>query len=220
MNPRQNGVPVTGLMWRSPYISKTTILQVHHTFFYISLPTTTWMCLIPRFVEDGNRKQQLSFSFPELWYSPLELDSTPKKFANIWRIKRGRIRVIKFKAASIHFWSHVFVTVRLWNRTNRTSKPRRGIRNLIGCRRTRSTFRHPLGCLSQQNNNPNRCCDPFIFLVLCKIVMQYRLHWEVKINFSSQAKCNKEVLKRPKLFLEITLAKFSFTLQSLLLRNY
>ena len=98
---------------KSPYISKTTILQVHHTFFYISLPTTTWMCLIPRFVEDGNRKQQLSFSFPELWYSPLELDSTPKKFANIWRIKRGRIRVIKFKAASIHFWSHVFVTVRL-----------------------------------------------------------------------------------------------------------
>ena len=28
--------------------------------------TTTWMCLISGFVEDGNTRQQLSFSFPEL----------------------------------------------------------------------------------------------------------------------------------------------------------
>ena len=37
--------------------------------------TTTWKCLISRFVEDGNTRQQLSFSFPELWYSPLEFNS-------------------------------------------------------------------------------------------------------------------------------------------------
>ena len=28
-----------------------------------------------RFVEDGNTRQQFSFSFPGLWYSPLELNS-------------------------------------------------------------------------------------------------------------------------------------------------
>ena len=31
--------------------------------------TTTWKCLISRFVEDGNTRQHFSFSFPELWYS-------------------------------------------------------------------------------------------------------------------------------------------------------
>ena len=36
--------------------------------------TTTWKCLNSRFVEDGNTRQQLSFSFPELWYSPLEFN--------------------------------------------------------------------------------------------------------------------------------------------------
>ena len=29
--------------------------------------TTTWKCLISRFVEDVNTRQQLSFSFPGLW---------------------------------------------------------------------------------------------------------------------------------------------------------
>ena len=62
-----------------------------------------------RFVEDGNTKQQLSFSFPELWYSPLELKS--KNFANIWRIERDGISAIKFQAARIHFLSDVFVAV-------------------------------------------------------------------------------------------------------------
>ena len=32
--------------------------------------TTTWKSLISRFVEDGNTRQQLSSSFPELWNSP------------------------------------------------------------------------------------------------------------------------------------------------------
>ena len=37
--------------------------------------TTKWNCLISRFVEDGNKRQQFSFSFPELWYNPLEFNS-------------------------------------------------------------------------------------------------------------------------------------------------
>ena len=71
--------------------------------------TTTWKCLIWRFVEDGNTRKQPSFSFPELWYSLFELGS--KKFANIWRIKRAGVIAIKFEAARIHFLSDVFVAV-------------------------------------------------------------------------------------------------------------
>ena len=35
----------------------------------------------------------------------------PKKFANIWRIKRDGISTIKFEAAQIHFLSDAFVAV-------------------------------------------------------------------------------------------------------------
>ena len=51
------------------------------------------------------RGRQLSFFLPELWYSPLELNSS------IWRIKRDGISVIKFEATQIHFLSDVFVAV-------------------------------------------------------------------------------------------------------------
>ena len=39
--------------------------------------TTTWKCLISRFAEDVimSTRQQRSFAFPELWYSPLESNS-------------------------------------------------------------------------------------------------------------------------------------------------
>ena len=91
------------------FISNTTTLHVHHAFCrFLSrrFTTSTWKCLISRFVEDGNTRQQLSFSSPVLWYSPLE--STSKKFANIWRIKRDKISVMKFKAASIHLFKWRF----------------------------------------------------------------------------------------------------------------
>ena len=45
------------------------------TFLCHRCTTTAWNCLISRFVEDGNKRQQFSFSFPELWYSPLEFNS-------------------------------------------------------------------------------------------------------------------------------------------------
>ena len=37
--------------------------------------TTTWKCLISRFVEEVNTRQRLSFSFPELWYRLLQFNS-------------------------------------------------------------------------------------------------------------------------------------------------
>ena len=86
-----------------------TCITLFCTFLCRRCTTTTWNCLISRFVEDGNKRQQLSFSFPELWCSPLEFNS--KKIANNWRIKRDRISAIKFEAAQIHFLSDVFVAV-------------------------------------------------------------------------------------------------------------
>ena len=50
-------------------------ITLFRTFLSRRFTTTTWKCLISRFVEDGNTRQQLSFSFPELWYSPLEFNS-------------------------------------------------------------------------------------------------------------------------------------------------
>ena len=48
-----------------------TSIMLFHTFLCHCCTTTTWNCLISRFVEDVNRTQRPSFSFPELWYSPL-----------------------------------------------------------------------------------------------------------------------------------------------------
>ena len=52
-----------------------TCITLFCTFLCRRCTTTTWNCLISRFVEDGNKRQQLSFSFPELWCSPLEFNS-------------------------------------------------------------------------------------------------------------------------------------------------
>ena len=79
------------------------------TFLCRLCTTTRWKCLNSCFVEDRNTRQQLSFSFPELWHSPLEFNS--KTFANPWRIKRDGTSAIKFEAARIHFLSDVFVAV-------------------------------------------------------------------------------------------------------------
>ena len=84
-----------------------TCITLFCTFLSSRCTTTTWKCLISRFVEDGNTGQQLSFSFLELWHSPSEPNS--QKIANIWRIKRDGISAIKFEAAWIHFLSDVFV---------------------------------------------------------------------------------------------------------------
>ena len=86
-----------------------TCITLFCTFLSRRCTTTTWKCLISRFVGDGNTRQQLPFSFPELWCSPLEFNS--KTFANIWWIKRDGISAITFEAARIHFASDVFVAV-------------------------------------------------------------------------------------------------------------
>ena len=86
-----------------------TCITLFCTFLSRRCTTTTWKCLISRFVEDGNTGQQLSFSFLELWYSPSELNS--QKIANIWQTEPDGISAIKFEAARIHFLSDVFVAL-------------------------------------------------------------------------------------------------------------
>ena len=52
-----------------------TCVTLFCTFLCRQCTTTTWKCLILRFVEDVNTRQRLSFSFPELWCSLLEFNS-------------------------------------------------------------------------------------------------------------------------------------------------
>ena len=56
-----------------------TCITLFCTFLCHRCTTTTWKCLISRFVEDGNTRQQLSYSFPDLWYStPKKLPTSPR----------------------------------------------------------------------------------------------------------------------------------------------
>ena len=51
-----------------------TCITLFCTFLCRRCTTTTWNYLISRFVEDGNKRQQFSFSLPELWCSPLQFN--------------------------------------------------------------------------------------------------------------------------------------------------
>ena len=86
-----------------------TCIMLFRTFLSRHCMTATWKCLISHFVEDMNTRQQLSYSFPELWYSPLEFNSKTKwptfDELNIRWNKGNKVW------GSIHsFLSHVFVT--------------------------------------------------------------------------------------------------------------
>ena len=83
-----------------------TCITLFPTFLCRHCTSRTWKCIISRFVEDVNTRQQLS----ELWYNLLEFNSR-KKISNIWRIERDGISAIKFEAARLHFSSDVFVAV-------------------------------------------------------------------------------------------------------------
>ena len=99
---------------RKSNIIRFATLHVHHTFLYISLPSLhDYDVKMPNFSfwvgSQHNRRLSFSFSFPQLRYSPY--NSTPEKFANVWRVEQDRIKPIKFEAAQIYFSSDVFVAV-------------------------------------------------------------------------------------------------------------
>ena len=52
-----------------------TCIMLFCTFVSCRCMTTTWECLFLCFFKDGNTRQQRYYSFPEIWYSPLEFNS-------------------------------------------------------------------------------------------------------------------------------------------------
>ena len=78
----------------------------------ISLPllhtTTTWKCL-KFLVLSRTWTQDNNFLFLFLNFNIAFSNSTPEKFANIWRIEQVEISAIKCEVAWIHFLSDVFV---------------------------------------------------------------------------------------------------------------
>ena len=80
---RQRGRQKSSWFWLAKQ-QLCTCITLFCTFLCRHCTTTTWKCLISRFVENVNTKQWLSFSFLQLRYNPLEFN--PRKTANIWRI--------------------------------------------------------------------------------------------------------------------------------------
>ena len=63
----ENGKQATGLDWQNNNSARD---HAFCTFLCRHCTTTTWQFLISRFVEDVSTRQRLSFSIPELRYSP------------------------------------------------------------------------------------------------------------------------------------------------------
>ena len=69
----ENDKKPIGLDWQNNNFTGASRFYVHLLAFVARLQRER-QCLISRFVEDGNTKQQFSFSFPKLWYNPLEFN--------------------------------------------------------------------------------------------------------------------------------------------------
>ena len=68
----ENGKKATGLDWQNNNFVPASRFFVH---FFTVTARKTQRCLISRFVEDGNTRKRLSFSFPGHRYSLIELTS-------------------------------------------------------------------------------------------------------------------------------------------------
>ena len=72
-------------------ISKTTTLHVYHAFIFAFLchfcTTTTWRCLILRFMDNVNKQRRNLFFFSLLNLDMVPWNSTPFGFAYIWQSK-------------------------------------------------------------------------------------------------------------------------------------
>ena len=72
-------------------ISKKTTLHVHHAFIFAFLchfcSTTTWRCLILRFMDNLNKQRRNLFSFSLLNLDMVPWNSTPFGIAYIWQSK-------------------------------------------------------------------------------------------------------------------------------------
>ena len=87
-------------------IGKTTTLLVHHAFLYMYIlyrhcTTTTWKCLISRFMEDVNKRTRNLLSHSELGYGSGEFNSRRVRLhlAKPAQFKRPAFHAPKFKAS-------------------------------------------------------------------------------------------------------------------------
>ena len=89
---------------------------MHHTSFCTFLSrfctTTTWKCLILRFMEDANKQRRNFISLSELGYGHLKF-SIRRVRLHLTKKWEGRM-AIKAERTQIHFLSHVLVTSRRW----------------------------------------------------------------------------------------------------------
>ena len=72
--------------------------------------TTTWKCLISRFVKDVNKQWQNLLSLYELGYR-VDRNSAPEEFACIWQSKWVGIITIETEKMWVHSSCDVFVAV-------------------------------------------------------------------------------------------------------------
>ena len=69
---RQNGVGLQKKGSANGLLNKASSLRAHHAFYYT---TTTWKCLISRFMEDINEQRRNFLSLSKLECSPQEINS-------------------------------------------------------------------------------------------------------------------------------------------------
>ena len=93
-------------------LSKTTILHVHHICGFCTFPcrhctTTTWKCLISRFMEDVTKRRRMFLSFSKLECGPQEINSRKirlhltfsadgNKRDNVWK-KANALSKLRFR---------------------------------------------------------------------------------------------------------------------------
>ena len=95
------------------FMSKTTVLHVHHAFWYISMTSTARLRRETSQCDVLWRTWTDDYKFPFLY---LNMDkalknSTPGKVTYIWRIERFQRDAIKFERTQINFLGDVFTAV-------------------------------------------------------------------------------------------------------------
>ena len=101
----ENGKKAIGVDYQNNNFARASRFFIH--FFTVASRLQRESAYNFTFCRGSERRQQLYFSFLELWYSLLEFNS--RKFANIWRIERVGISAIKYEVPKIHILSDVFV---------------------------------------------------------------------------------------------------------------
>ena len=96
-------------------------------FFARFCTTTTWKCLISRFMEDVNKQRRNFISLSELGYQLLKIKLQADRLHSVWQRKWVGIIAFKTERTQIHFLSDMTLCYVLWvistNRSRSTRTP-------------------------------------------------------------------------------------------------